>query len=132
MDAKELIESAKRLPLGQQKFVANWLVWNIDKVEHRANAIDRYADIVRVTEDVTNMHNDPKRKDSDSVFVRTLAVWRMIEEGYSKTDIARAMGRDHSTVVYINHIFKAAKSLPNAYKAHLYCYDKLNKELNKQ
>ena len=130
MDAKELIDAAGQLTLPQQKQVANWLIWHIDKIEHREAAEERYKTIVKTVEEVTNMRNDPKRKDNDSVFVRTLTVWRMIEEGYTQTDIAGAMGKDHSTVAYINGIRKTAKLIPAAYRAHLYSYDKLKLALN--
>ena len=130
MDAKEIIDATRKMPLGQQKFIANWIVWNIDKMEHRQSAVDRCAAIMAVAEQVTNMVNDPSKKDNDSVFVRTLTVWRMIEEGYTKMDISRAIGRDHSTIVYIHKLMKTAKQLPNAYRTHLYFFDKLNKSLN--
>ena len=130
MDAKEIIDATRQMPLGQQKYIANWIVWNIDKIEHRQSAVDRCADIMAVAEQVTNMVNDPAKKDSDSVFVRTLTAWRMIEEGYTKMDISRAIGRDHSTIVYIHKLLKTAKQLPNAYRQHLYFFDKLNKSLN--
>ena len=130
MDAKEIIDAAWRLPLGQQKQIANWLIWNIDRTEHRAEASERYADILHTAERVTGKRDDPGRRDGDSVFVRTLAAWRMIEEGYTKMDIARAMGKNHSTIVYIDKQRKAAKELPNAFPAHLSSYNKLNLALN--
>lgn len=130
MDAKEVIEAAGGLTLAQQKQVANWLIWHIDKVEHREAAEDRYKTIVAVCESVTNMRNDPDHKDNDSVFIRTLAVWRMVEEGYTKMDIARAMGKNHATVLYLYKIHKAAEELPNAYKAYLHSFNKLKLALN--
>lgn len=130
MDAKEIMDAAGELSLAQQKQVANWLIWHIDKVEHREAAQDRYKTIIAVAEGVTNMRNDPDHKDNESVFVRTLAVWRMVEEGYSKMDIARAMGKNHATVLYLNKIHKAAQELPNAYKAYLHSFNKLKLALN--
>ena len=65
----------------------------------------------------------------DSVFVRTLTAWRMMDEGYTQKDIASAMKKDHSTVAYISSIRKAAKQLPNAYRAYLYSFDKLQNAL---
>lgn len=129
MDAKEIIDSVHNLTLSQQKYVAKWLIWHIDKVEHREAADERYKAIIAVAEEVTNMRNDPKRKDNDSVFVRTLTAWRMMDEGYTQKDIASAMKKDHSTVAYISSIRKAAKQLPNAYRAYLYSFDKLQNAL---
>ena len=130
MDAREIIEATRQLPLGQQKQIANSIVWNIDKIEHRMDAAERYAVILQTAEAVTNMRNDPTRKDSDSVFVRTLTVWRMIEEGYSKMDVSRASGKNHATIVYLDKIRKAAREIPAAYKAHLNMYNKLIIALN--
>lgn len=130
MDAKEIIDATRKMSLGQQKFIANWIVWNIDKMEHRQSAVDRCSAIMSVVEQVTHMVNDPKRKDGDSVFVRTLTTWRMIEEGYTKMDISRAIGRDHSTIVYIDKLRKTAKQLPKVYRQHLYFFDLVNKTLN--
>ena len=130
MDAKEIIDATRRMSLGKQKYIANWIVWNIDKIEHRQSAEERCATIMSAVEQVTNMTNDPARKDNDSVFVRTLTAWRMMDEGYTKMDISRAIGRDHSTIVYIHKLRKTAEQLPNAYRQHLYFFDKLNKSLN--
>jgi len=130
MDAKEIIGVCGNLSIAQQKQVANWLIWHIDKIEHREAAQERYNTIVKAVEGVTNMHNDPARKDNESVFVRTLTAWRMADEGYTQMEIAGAMGKDHSTIAYINGIRRAAKQLPNAYRMHLNSFNKLKLALN--
>lgn len=130
MDAKEIVDAVWQMSLSQQKYVANLLIWHIDKIEHRQAADERYNTIIAVAEQVTNMHNNPRRKDGDSVFVRTLTAWRMMDEGYSQKDIAGAMGKDRSTVAYIGGIRKAAKELPNAYRAHILSFNKLKLALN--
>lgn len=130
MDAKEIIAAVTALSMSQQKYVAKWLIWNIDRIEHLQSASERWKAVVAAAEDVTNMVNNPARKDGDSCFVRTLAVWRMVDEGYTRTQIARAMGKDHSTVTHICTIRKDAVKLPNAYRAYLHSFDKLKLALN--
>lgn len=129
MDAKEITETALALPIGQKKRLCAKLLWDIDRLEHLADATDRYTRVVAVAEEVTNMRNDPARKDAGSVFVRTITTWAMLDEGYTLAEIARAMGKDHSTVAYLKRLRRNATELPAAYGQYTYAYKKLKNAL---
>lgn len=129
MDAKEITETALALPIGQKKRLCAKLLWDIDRLEHLADATDRYTRVVAVAEEVTNMRNDPARKDAGSVFVRTITTWAMLDEGYTLAEIVRAMGKDHSTVAYLKRLRRNATELPAAYGQYTYAYKKLKNAL---
>ena len=129
MDAKEITETVLALPIGAKKRLCAKLIWDIDRLAHLADAGDRYAQVVAVAEEVTNMRNDPARKDAGSVFVRTITAWAMLDEGYKLAEIGKAMGKDHSTVAYLKRLRRNAAELPAAYAQYNYAYKKLKKAL---
>ena len=130
MDVTEIMDSIKALPMGAKKDLAYKVIREIDRIEKLEGAAQRFATLLAIAESVTGLRNDPKRRDSQSVLLRTIIVWRMIDEGYSYTDIGRAMGKDHSTVSYFARMRKDAVSLPMAFREHLTMYGKLVLALN--
>lgn len=130
MDVTEIMDSIKALPMGAKKDLAYKVIREIDRIEKLEGAAQRFATLLAIAESVTGLRNDPKRRDSQSVLLRTIIVWRMIDEGYSYTDIGRAMGKDHSTVSYYARMRKDAVSIPMAFREHLTMYGKLVLALN--
>lgn len=130
MDVTEIMDSIKALPMGAKKDLAYKVIREIDRIEKLEGAAQRFATLLAIAESVTGLRNDPKRRDSQSVLLRTIIVWRMIDEGYSYTDIGRAMGKDHSTVSYFARMRKDAVAIPMAFREHLTMYGKLALALN--
>jgi uncharacterized protein YerC len=130
MDVTEIMDSIKALPMGAKKDLAYKVIREIDRIEKLEGAAQRFATLLAIAESVTGLRNDPKRRDSQSVLLRTIIVWRMIDEGYSYTDIGRAMGKDHSTVSYFARMRKDAVAIPMAFREHLTMYGKLVLALN--
>ena len=130
MDVTEIMDSIKALPMGAKKDLAYKVIREIDRIEKLEGAAQRFATLLAIAESVTGLRNDPKRRDSQSVLLRTIIVWRMIDEGYSYSDIGRAMGKDHSTVSYFARMRKDAVSIPMAFREHLTMYGKLVLALN--
>lgn len=130
MDVTEIMDSIKALPMGAKKDLAYKVIREIDRIEKLEGATQRLATLLAIAESVTGLRNDPKRRDSQSVLLRTIIVWRMIDEGYSYTDIGRAMGKDHSTVSYFARMRKDAVAIPMAFREHLTMYGKLVLALN--
>lgn len=130
MDVTEIMDSIKALPMGAKKDLAYKVIREIDRIEKLEGAAQRFATLLAIAESVTGLRNDPKRRDSQSVLLRTIIVWRMIDEGYSYTDIGRAMGKDHSTVSYYARMRKDAVAIPMAFREHLTMYGKLVLALN--
>ena len=124
------MDSIKALPMGAKKDLAYKVIREIDRIEKLEGATQRLATLLAIAESVTGLRNDPKRRDSQSVLLRTIIVWRMIDEGYSYTDIGRAMGKDHSTVSYFARMRKDAVAIPMAFREHLTMYGKLVLALN--
>lgn len=129
MDVAEIMELIGGLPPYKQREVAKKAVWLVDRNTIRENAAQRYADIVSTAERVTGFTNDPVKKDSGSVTVRLLAGWKMMDEGYTKMEISRAMKRDHATVVFIARKRTIAEQIPAAYRDLLTWYKQLNEKL---
>lgn len=130
MDVTEIMDSIKALPMGAKKDLAYKVIREIDRIEKLEGAAQRFATLLAIAESVTGLRNDPKRRDSQSVLLRTIIVWRMIDEGYSISDIGRAMGKDHSTVSYYARMRKDAVAIPMAFREHLTMYGKLVLALN--
>ena len=130
MDVTEIMDSIKALPMGAKKDLAYKVIREIDRIEKLEGAAQRFATLLAIAESVTGLRNDPKRRDSQSVLLRTIIVWRMIDEGYSYSDIGRAMGKDHSTVSYYARMRKDAVAIPMAFREHLTMYGKLVLALN--
>lgn len=59
----------------------------------------RYAALLAIAEDVTN-HTMTRTRDFENVAIRRMVSFRMREEGFTATDIARAMGMHHATVLH--------------------------------
>lgn len=59
----------------------------------------RYAALLAVAEDVTN-HTMTRTRDFENVAIRRMVSFRMREEGFHVSDIARAMGMHHASVVH--------------------------------
>ena len=130
MDVTEIMDSIKALPMGAKKDLAYKVIREIDRIEKLEGAAQRFATLLAIAESVTGLRNDPKRRDSQSVLLRTIIVWRMIDEGYSYTDIGRTMGKDHSTVSYYARMRKDAVAIPMAFRVYLTTYGKLVLALN--
>ena len=130
MDVTEIMDAVHSLPMYEKKDLAYKVIREIDRIEKLEGATQRLATLLAIAESVTGLRNDPKRRDSQSVLLRTIIVWRMIDEGYSYTDIGRAMGKDHSTVSYFARMRKDAVAIPMAFREHLTMYGKLVLALN--
>jgi chromosomal replication initiation ATPase DnaA len=130
MDVTQIMDAVRDLPMGAKKVLAYKVIGEIDRIEKLEGAITRYQTILSVAEAVSGLRHDPAKRDSQSVLLRTITAWRMMEEGYPTTEIGRAMGKDHSTVSYYARQRKDALALPMAYREHLTMYGKLALALN--
>lgn len=132
MDIPEIMEAVKALPAWKQRAIASQVIWHIDKTASRESAKARYDTLVEKAEAVTGYTNLPNQRDGRSVVVRTLATWRMIEEGYTKSDIARCMNRDHASVIYLEGKIKAALQIPAAFQDLIGWHTKMNNLLEQR
>ena len=130
MDVTEIMDSIKALPMGAKKDLAYKVIREIDRIEKLEGAAQRFATLLAIAESVTGKQYTTGSRDATSVLLRTISVWRMMDEGYSISDIGRAMGKDHSTVSYYARMRKDAVAIPMAFREHLTMYGKLVLALN--
>lgn len=130
MDVTEIMDAVHSLPMYEKKDLAYKVIREIDRIEKMEGVTQRWDTVLYTAITVTGKRYTTGSRDATSVLLRTISVWRMMDEGYSYTDIGRAMGKDHSTVSYYARMRKDAVSLPMAFREHLTMYGKLVLALN--
>lgn len=130
MDVTEIMDAVKTLPMGQKKALAYKVIGEIDRIEKMESVAQRWDTVLFTAIRVTGFTYTTGSRDAQSVLCRTISAWRLIEEGYSFSDIGRAMGKDHSTVSYYSKQRKDAIQLPMAFREHLTMYGKLTLALS--
>ena len=130
MDVTEIMDSIKALPMGAKKDLAYKVIREIDRIEKMEGVTQRWDTVLFTAIRVTGKQYTTGSRDAQTVLVREIAAWRMMDEGYSISDIGRAMGKDHSTVSYYARMRKDAVAIPMAFREHLTMYGKLVLALN--
>lgn len=130
MDVTEIMDSIKALPMGAKKDLAYKVIREIDRIEKMEGVTQRWDTVLFTAIRVTGLPYITGSRDAQTVLVREIAAWRMMDEGYSISDIGRAMGKDHSTVSYYARMRKDAVAIPMAFREHLTMYGKLVLALN--
>lgn len=97
-----------------------------DRPERNAKA--RLMDLTVVAEVAVGCKVDGTRRAS-SVMIRRFCAWRMREEGFIPTDIARAMGVNHAAVYYYIRQMETCFELPVYYHRDIEMYTKFIEEL---
>lgn len=130
MDVTEIMDSIKALPMYEKKDLAYKVIREIDRIEKMVGVTQRWDTVLFTAIRVTGYQYTTGSRDSKTVLIREIAAWRMMDEGYSITDIGRAMGKDHATVSYYARMRKDAVAIPMAFREHLTMYGKLVLALN--
>lgn len=130
MDVTEIMDSIKSLPMYEKKDLAYKVIREIDRIEKMEGVTQRWDTVLFTAIGVTGYQYTTGSRDAKTVLIREIAAWRMMDEGYSITDIGRAMGKDHSTVSYYARMRKDAVAIPMAFREHLTMYGKLVLALN--
>ena len=130
MDVTEIMDSIKSLPMYEKKDLAYKVIREIDRIEKMEGVTQRRDTVLFTAIRVTGLPYITGSRDAQTVLVREIAAWRMMDEGYSISDIGRAMGKDHSTVSYYARMRKDAVAIPMAFREHLTMYGKLVLALN--
>ena len=125
MDVAQIMDAVKTLPMGQKKVLAYKVIGEIDRIEKMESVTQRWDTVFYTAVRLSGYNYTTGSRDARSVLIRTVAAWRLIEEGYPFSDIGRAMGKDHSTVSYYAKQRRDALQLPIAYREHLTLYGKL-------
>ena len=124
MDNEERIElavrTAAKLPREDRITVAQRILETDDPVTGRARA--RAIVLTKAAERAVGERLDASRNRS-FVNIRRFVSWRMREEGFLFTDIARALGRDHATVHHYIKDMRDVFSLPIYYHREIEQYN---------
>jgi len=81
-------------------------------------SVERYEIVLRAAESACGWRLGPERNAANTL-IRCLVSRRMKEEGYSYSEIAHLMGRDHSSIVYHVKRMDNILSVPEAYKKEM-------------
>lgn len=104
MDKKSiLIRQAARLPVQMRREIVDGIVESIERDEAAVDALTRFAQLVRVAEAVFGTVYNPDRQYPADAYVRTVCASVMRGEGYTLSSIGKAMGRNTSSVVAMQH-----------------------------
>ena len=75
---------------------------------------ERYPIVARAAEKATGTKVAPGRS-RPRVLVRAFIAYRLCAEGYSRNDVGKVLGLDHSTVLHLCRKVEGMLSLPRAY-----------------
>lgn len=104
MDKKNaIIRQAERLPIQIRKEICVAIISSIDRDESAVDAVTRFADLVRIAEGVFGTEYNPDRKMTGDAYIRNVCAAVMRDEGYTFSAIAKAMGRNTSSVVAMRY-----------------------------
>lgn len=100
MDKKNLIiRQAERLPIQIRKEIAVAIIQSIDRDESAVDARTRFAELIRVAEAVFGYQYNPDRRKACDAYIRNVVASAMRGEGYTFSSIAKAMGRNTSSII---------------------------------
>ena len=124
MDNEERIElavrTAAKLPREDRITVAQRILETDDPVTGRDRA--RAIVLTKAAEMAVGERLDASRNRT-SVNIRRFVSWKMRQEGFLFTDIARALGRDHATVHHYIKDMRDVFSLPIYYHREIEQYN---------
>ena len=67
-------------------------------------------------------HKLDATRSNENTLIRKMVAHRLIDEGYGCSEIGRAMGKHHATVLHLNRCMVDMLSLPACYKPELCMY----------
>jgi len=113
MDQQErIVRAANKLPLSERKAVALRILDGVEKEVGTIDAAVRFRMLVPLAEEAlgTSYSPLPMSRRREDVMIRMFAAAQMVEEGYSTTQIGRAMLRNHSSVTAMMRSMKELKA----------------------
>lgn len=82
---------------------------------------ERFSQLLGIAEEVTG-HTMRKTRDRQDVAIRRIVAYRMKEEGFRVSDIARTMGYNHSTILHYFSQMRDCFELPVYYHNDIELY----------
>ena len=84
---------------------------------------DRFATVLAAAQVATGWLLTSTRERGNTR-IRSFVAFKLHSEGYSYSEIGKLIGRDHSTVTYLDNKVKDMLSVPGAYKNEIVLYRK--------
>ena len=123
MEEDILFSKAAALSVDKRRKLAHMLLESISTGEMSHD--DRYALLVSKAE-VATCHNLGNTQTTENTTIRRFVATRLYKEGYSWVEIARLMGRNHSTVIGLVRSMEGILQLKNSYKVLCKQYETFN------
>lgn len=89
----------------------------------RPPVTERHDAVLYAAIQATGRQLTATRNPADTL-IRAMVAHRLRKEGYSNSEIGRAMGRDHSSVTHLDKKMRDMLSVPGAYKEEMRIYEK--------
>ena len=97
--------------------------------EEKEDIAQRYNDLVEAAEKAVGCELDWTRK-TGSVTIRRFVAYRLTKDGYSPSDIARAMGVNHSTVHHYVRMMEDEFDFPSVFRNDIAMYQRFSELVN--
>ena len=131
MEANErrelVVRTAAKLAPEERRRAAELILETQDGPQAPATA--RWIVLCAAAERAVGCRVDGTRRAS-SVMIRRFAAWRMKEEGFAITDVARAMGLNHATVYNYLRQMETCFELPVYYHRDVEAYARFVEEVD--
>ena len=92
-------------------------------------SVERYEVVLRAAESATGWKLSSERTNGNALIRSFISYW-MHQEGYTYSEIARLMKRDHSSVIYHTKRMENMLSVPEAYKKEMAMWREFERILN--
>ena len=92
------------------------------------DVVKRFAVILPIAEDIVGRKMGSSR-ESDNVTIRRMVAYRLKEEGFRLTEIARAMKMNHSTILHYAHQMSDMFDEPIFYAGDILKYIKFSESV---
>lgn len=89
---------------------------------------ERCAELTALAEEVTGHRLDLSRS-AESMVIRKFVAYRATTEGYGRSEIGRAIRKDHATVLNLYQKMNDILALPNFYKEEVQMYREFERRL---
>ena len=91
---------------------------------------ERYPEVLNAAQSATGWKLTETR-DAWNTLLRGFIAHHLRHEGYTYSEIGRALGRDHSSVMHMEQRIDDMLSLPNAYQSEVNLFRKFEESLSK-
>jgi len=110
--ADRIVRIVTRMPLDERRDIALRIIAGIEREVGTIDAVVRFGMLVPLAEKVIGAEYSPlpMSRRREDVMIRMFVAAQMADEGYTHSQIGRAMLRDHSSVTCMLHNMRELKA----------------------